>query len=131
MTLSIRKSYLGDCLLAATALANNEIEKNTLEAVQRLRGVVDHPPATSLGHERVLCNAIDLRITAAALSCSLYFRASKPLAIITGAGIAGLAASFKLRAKGFNVVIAEKRKNFSRFNVINLKVEIQVFLKEP
>ena len=54
---------------------------------------------------------------------------SKPLAVISGAGIAGLAASFELRARGFNVVIAEKRMHFSRFNVINLNVETQAFLK--
>lgn len=132
MTSSIRKSYQGDCLLVATALANNKIEENTLEAVKRLRGLVDHLPAASLGHKRIkmLCNAIDLRITAAALSCGFYFRTSKPLAVISGAGIAGLAASFELRARGFNVVIAEKREKFSRFNVINLNVETQVFLKK-
>jgi 2-polyprenyl-6-methoxyphenol hydroxylase-like FAD-dependent oxidoreductase len=58
----------------------------------------------------------------------LYFRASQPLAVISGAGIAGLAASFEFRAGGFNVVIAEQRKDFSRFNVINLGVETQSFL---
>jgi hypothetical protein len=124
MTSTIRKTYISDCLLVATALANNEIEKSILEAAKRLRGVVDHlPPA------KMLCDAVNFRITTAALSCGLYFRASKPLAVISGAGIAGLAASFELRARGFSVVIAEKRKNFSRFNVINLNVETQAFLK--
>ena len=132
MTSSIRKLYQGDCLLAATALANRAIDKNTLEAVKRLRGVIDHLPPASLSRKRmkILCNAVDLHITAAALNCGLYFRVAKPLAVINGAGIAGLAASFELRARGFNVVIAEKRKNFSRFNVINLNVEAQVFLKK-
>lgn len=125
MTSSIRKLYQSDCLLVATALTNNEIETNTLEAAKRLKSVVDHlPPA------KKLCDAVDFRITEVALSCGLYFRASKPLAVISGAGIAGLTASFELRAKGFNVVIAEKRKNFSRFNVINLNVETQIFLKK-
>jgi 2-polyprenyl-6-methoxyphenol hydroxylase-like FAD-dependent oxidoreductase len=124
MTSIVRKAYLSDYLLVATALANNEIEKNTLEAAKRLRGVVDHlPPA------KMLCNVVNFRITAAALNCGLYFRALKPLAVINGAGIAGLAVSFELRARGFNVVIAEKRKSFSRFNVINLNVETQAFLK--
>lgn len=51
-------------------------------------------------------------------------------ALISGAGIAGLAAAFELNAKGFDVVIAEKRNDFSRFNVINLKKEAQAFLRK-
>jgi hypothetical protein len=125
MTLSIRKSHQSDCLVVATALANNDIEKSTLKAAKRLRGVVDHlPPA------KMLCDAVNFRITEAALSRGLYFRPSKPLALISGAGIAGLAASFELLARGFNVVIVEKRGRFSRFNVINLNVETQAFLKK-
>lgn len=124
MTPIIRKLCQSDCFLVVTALKNNEIEKNTLEATKRLRDVVDHlPPA------KMLCDAVNFRITETALSCGLYFRASKPLAVILGAGIAGLAASFELRARGFNVVIVEKRGRFSRFNVINLNVETQVFFK--
>lgn len=125
MTSSIRELYQSDCLLVATALANNEIKKSALKAAKKLRSVVDHlPPA------KMLCDAVNFRITEAALSCGLYFRPSKPLAVISGAGIAGLAASFELRARGFNVVIVEKRGRFSRFNVINLSVETQVFLKK-
>lgn len=124
MTSSIRKSYQRDCLLVATALANNEITKNKHAAVERLRNVVDHLPLA-----KMLCDTVNFRQTEVALSCGLYFRASKPLAVISGAGIAGLAASFELRARGFNVVIVEKRGRFSRFNVINLNVETQVFLK--
>jgi 2-polyprenyl-6-methoxyphenol hydroxylase-like FAD-dependent oxidoreductase len=117
----IEKTDLCDSLLA-----NYAIGKNTLEVFKKLRGLVDHD------HKRIkmLCNACNFRITAAALNCGLYFRASQPLAVISGAGIAGLAASFELCARGFNVVIVEKRKNFSRFNVINLNVETQVFLKK-
>ncbi len=124
MTSIVRKLFQSDYLLVATALTNNEIEKNALEAAKRLRSVVDHvPPA------KMLCNAVNFRITEAALSCGLYFRTSKPLAVISGAGVAGLAASFELLARGFNVVIVEKRGRFSRFNVINLNVETQAFLK--
>jgi 2-polyprenyl-6-methoxyphenol hydroxylase-like FAD-dependent oxidoreductase len=127
----IIKTHASDYLLLSHALANNKISKRTLEAAKRLKSVGDHVPPTSLVHKsiKMLCNAVELRITAAALSSGLYFRALKPLALISGAGIAGLAASFELRAKGFNVVIAEKRKNFSRFNIVNLNVETQVFLK--
>jgi len=49
--------------------------------------------------------------------------------LISGAGIAGLAASFELIAKDFNVVITEKRNAFDRFNLINLDIESQRFLK--
>lgn len=54
----------------------------------------------------------------------------KKTALISGAGIAGLAAAFELQAKGFDVVIAEKRSDFSRFNVINLNREVQAFLRK-
>lgn len=54
----------------------------------------------------------------------------KKTAVISGAGIAGLAAAFELNAKGFNVVVAEKREEFSRFNVINLNKEAQAFLRK-
>lgn len=125
MTSSIRKLHQNDCLLVATALENNEVEKNTLEAAKRLRGVASHLPLA-----KMLCNAVNFRITSIALNCGFYFRTQKPLAVISGGGIAGLAASFELRARGFNVVIVEKRGRFSRFNVINLNVEAQAFLKK-
>ena len=51
-------------------------------------------------------------------------------ALISGAGIAGLAAAFELNAKGFDVVIAENRDEFSRFNILTLKMEVQAFLKK-
>lgn len=125
MTSSIRKLYQCDCLLVSTVLANNEIKKSILKAVKRLGHAVDH-----LLPSKMLCDAVNFSITEAVLSYGLYFRPSKPLAVISGAGIAGLAASFELRARGFNVVIVEKRGRFSRFNVINLSVETQVFLKK-
>jgi 2-polyprenyl-6-methoxyphenol hydroxylase-like FAD-dependent oxidoreductase len=59
-----------------------------------------------------------------------FFRPKSPLAIISGAGISGLAASFEIRLRGYQVIIAEKRDCFSRFNVINLNVEAQRFLKK-
>lgn len=73
---------------------------------------------------------IDRQITLMALKRGLFFRELKPLAVISGAGISGLAASFELRARGFNVVIVEKRKSFTRFNIINLSIETQKFLKK-
>lgn len=58
---------------------------------------------------------------------SRYFKKSRPLAVVSGAGIAGLAASFELRIKGFEVAVVEKRRSFSRFNIINLSVETKSF----
>ena len=124
MSSSIGKSYQRDCLLVVTALAKNDIKKNTLKAAKRLTRVVDHPIA------KILYTAVHFRITKAALGSGLYFRSSQPLAVISGAGIAGLAASFELRARGFRVAIIEKRAHFSRFNVINLNVATRFFLKK-
>ncbi len=50
------------------------------------------------------------------------------LAVISGAGIAGLAASFELIRKGYKVIITEKRTEFTRFNIINLDVDVRRFL---
>lgn len=75
-------------------------------------------------------NSLHAELTQRALNRGLYFRTARELVLISGAGIAGLAASFELRAKGFNVVVVEKRGNFSRFNIINLNVETRVFLKK-
>lgn len=85
---------------------------------------------TSIIRDRSL---VDCYITKAAVNRSLNFRVSSPLAVISGAGLAGLAASFELRARGFKVIFFEKRPKqeaFSRFNVINLKIETQIFLKK-
>jgi len=88
-------------------------------------------PLTLTNGKKVPLSTIELRITTKALNCGLYFRApSRELALISGAGISGLAASFELLARGFKVIIAEKRGDFSRFNVINLNVETQHFLKK-
>ena len=129
---TITGKYLNDYLLVDTHLTNNEINTNTFEATRRLQDLIDPLPSHSLHRKKIkkLCLMVDRCITAAALNCGLYLRELKPLAVISGAGISGLAAAFELRAKGFNVVIAEKRKDFSRFNIINLGVETQLFLKK-
>lgn len=64
------------------------------------------------------------------IKLNLRFSDTRKIILISGAGIAGLAASFELNAKGFKVIIAEKRKTFNRFNTINLDVETQRFLKK-
>lgn len=53
----------------------------------------------------------------------------KKTALISGAGIAGLATAFELNKKGFDVTVVEKRSDFSRFNIINLNKEVQDFLR--
>ncbi len=90
-------------------------------------------------YEAFACKRVKVRdfralishIASAVFNSSLSSRGlpSREIAFISGAGIAGLAASFELLARGFRVVIAEKRASFSRFNVINLNVETEAFLK--
>ncbi|MFI0435540.1 MAG: FAD-dependent monooxygenase [Parachlamydiaceae bacterium] len=75
-------------------------------------------------------HVIENHITRVALNKGIRFRYQPELAVISGAGIAGLAASFELIAKGFKVVVVEKRNTFSRSNIINLNVETQYFLKK-
>ncbi len=54
----------------------------------------------------------------------------RELVLISGAGIAGLTAALKLLARGFKVLIVEKRTAFNRSNVVNLDVEAKRFLEE-
>ncbi len=80
---------------------------------------------------RVVRPLFDERITAIALNTSLCFQpCEKELAVVIGAGIAGLATALELRAHGFKVIIAEKRGGFSRSNIVNLNVPVQHFLKK-
>ncbi|MCH9612302.1 MAG: hypothetical protein S4CHLAM102_07880 [Chlamydiia bacterium] len=74
-----------------------------------------------------ICLVAQQWISSLAFAHTLFFRPPSPVALISGAGIAGLAASFELRARGYNVVICEKRTEFSRFNMINLSIEVQEF----
>lgn len=89
--------------------------------------LVDDQSSVYIKSEEIM-RAIKCRITRAALNRGLSFKAPKKLALISGAGIAGLAASFELVARGFTVVIAERRTVFDRFNVINLDVDSKRFL---
>lgn len=123
MNLKITNYYQEDCTLVKESLKSGTIENKALEAGNRLMQVASERPDA-----KELCDALYIRITTAALIRGLAFRPSKPLALISGAGIAGLAASLELRARGMNVVIVEKRDCFSRFNVINLNIETKRFL---
>lgn len=78
-----------------------------------------------------LHSLLRLIITRSALNCSLHFRPpSRRFALISGAGLAGLAASLVLRKRGYQVMIAEKRDQFTRPNVISINVEAEVFLEK-
>lgn len=70
------------------------------------------------------------RLFQADLEAGLAFRTKRETVLISGAGIAGLAASFELAAAGCKVLIAEKRKDFSRSNIINFNSEIRPFLEK-
>ncbi len=131
----VEKKYSLDCLSELhVALTNGKINKIKIETIiNALRGLIHNQPPIFFNRNRIkaLNRVIDFCIKKTALNCGLYLRApSKELALISGAGIAGLAASFVLLARGFKVVIAEKRETFNRCNVINLNVETQVFLKK-
>lgn len=130
----VEKKYFHDCLseLIHVALAEGKINKIKAVTIINRIGLIYNQPPVFFNRQgiKVLRNVIDFRITTSALNYGLYFRAPSELALISGAGIAGLAASFELRARGFKVVIAEKREAFSRSNVINFNVEIQRFLKK-
>lgn len=78
-----------------------------------------------------LHSLLGLAITRSALNCSLHFRPpSRRFALISGAGLAGLAASLVLRKRGYQVMIAEKRDQFTRPNVISINMEAEVFLEK-
>lgn len=128
------KNYFHDCLpkLIDVTLEDGRINKNKIQRIiNKIRLIDGQPPVHINSHGIILIRkAIEFCITAAAINNGLSFKNSKKLVLINGAGIAGLAASFELLARGFNVIIAEKRKSFDRFNVINLDVESQRFLKK-
>lgn len=133
----IEKKYLHDCLseVMHVALVKGKINLQKAETIiYGLRGLLDNQSPDFFDRRRInklLHRVIDCRITTGALNRGLYFRIQlRGLVLISGAGIAGLAASFELRARGFKVVIAEKRDAFTRTNVINLNIETQVFLKK-
>lgn len=131
MTSFILGKFITDYLLIENARTSHARDKNTVATTKKVRSFIDRQSFAASKHMRLkqLCNEFAFRLNMAAINNSLAFKPSKPLAIISGAGIAGLAASFELRARGFNVLIAEKRSSFTRSNIINLNLETQAFLK--
>lgn len=128
------KSNFHDCLpeLIQVTLADGRINIIKVQTIINRQDLIDGQAPASVNHHEfaALVKAIELCITFSALDSALYFKTPRELALISGAGIAGLAAAFELLAKGFKVLIAEKRSSFDRFNIINLDVETQRFLKK-
>lgn len=73
---------------------------------------------------------INSSIKSAVLNYGLLPKSMQKLAVISGAGIAGLSASLELINRGYKVIIAEKRSDFTRFNIINLDIDVQRFLNK-
>lgn len=115
------KNYYQDDGLVAPAFGNRQL--NEINGFQS-------PTFLGRKQENELRQRLDFCITRAAMNCGLYFRVAQEFALVSGAGPVGLAIAIELRARNFKVIIAEKRKDFSRTNVINLNIEIQLFLKK-
>lgn len=98
----------------------------------RINNLIPGLPDLYIDADRLaeLINYINLSIRTAVLNYGLLPKSLQKLAVISGAGIAGLAASLELIRNGYKVVIAEKRDAFTRFNVINLDIDVQRFLKK-
>lgn len=118
--------------LIQTALADGKINALKMDAIINRKAMMNQL-SFHLNHKniKVLCDAVVSQINATARQNGLYCMGDqRECAVISGAGIAGLAASFELITRGFKVVIAEKRNAFSRFNCINFDVEAQRFLEK-
>lgn len=98
----------------------------------RIGNLLPNLPDLYIDEEKLaeLINYINLSIRTAVLNYGLLPKNLQKLAVISGAGIAGLAASLVLIKNGYEVVIAEKRDAFTRFNIINLDIDAQRFLKK-
>lgn len=57
-------------------------------------------------------------------------KSAKKIAIISGAGIAGLTTAIVLAQNDYSVAIVEKRSDFTRKNIINLDKNVEHFLKK-
>jgi len=108
-------------------LANNNVNR-----IIRIKNLIPGLPDFYIDSERLaeLLNYINLSVKTAILNFGLLPQNLQKLAVISGAGIAGLAASLVLIRNGYKVVIAEKRDAFTRFNIINLDIDVQRFLKK-
>ncbi len=122
-----------DCLSVASALTNGKFDETTFESSRRLRDSINSESFNTVSRDCAtnLCSAVDDYLTRKSISDGLSFRARKPLALVSGAGIAGLAVSIVLRTSGFNTLVVENRRGpHTRDNVINYDGSIQLFLKK-
>lgn len=71
--------------------------------------------------ETTIKNAAELRSVLAKFGADQAN--GKKIAVVSGGSLSGYAVALKLKNKGYNVIISEKRKEYSRQNVITLREE--------
>ena len=113
-------------------LTHKKLDSSIIDASGRLKKALSDPAVSHYAKKSIskLLDTSHQEIARAASSCGLIYKELRPLALISGAGIAGLSASLELSAKGYRVLIGEKRTSFTRYNIINLGVESEAFLKK-
>lgn len=115
-------------------LLHEVLTKDSIDIIkaQIIINMIERSPSILFNHQEItaLNKIVQFCINTSVLNHAYSLKDHRKLALISGAGIAGLAASFELLASGFKVVIAEQRKSFDRFNIINMDVESQRFLKK-
>lgn len=118
--------------LASVAIADGKIDVTKATTVINTIAIRHGEPILHFNHsaQLMLRNLIQFFVNAATLNRIFSLQEQKKLALICGAGISGLCTALELIANGYRVIIAEKRTEFTRFNLINLDVEVQRFLKD-
>lgn len=116
------------------SLAESIMEKATSENTERFHFFkLKEAPKEDIGEIKGAIPLIKAQVDAKRPFDSERFHKTSPgkhgIAVISGAGISGLAAAIELRSRGYKVVVVEKRSDFSRFNVINISKEAQEFLR--
>lgn len=124
--------YFLDFLSVASALTNRRFDETTFGACYRLRDSINSESFNSVHRDNTisLSNAVDGYLNRKSINNTLRFRVNKPLAVINGGSLSGLAASIVLSDR-FNTVVLEKRRGpYTRENVINYYGSIQFFLNQ-
>ena len=60
----------------------------------------------------------------------LKIEGSNNTVVISGAGLAGLVAAIVLKKHKYDVIVIEKRQDFTRNNIINVDADVEAFLKQ-
>ena len=128
------QKFIYSCLpdLASVAIADGEIDVIKSTAIINSLAIRQGEPTLRFNQQtqQLLRGMIKFFINAATLNRILSLQDRQKLALICGAGISGLCTAIELLAAGYRVIIAEKRTAFTRFNLINLDVEVQRFLQD-